>query len=95
VKVDSHQLSCDRHDDQEFAIACIHVCCAIDSGADVGFFSSTESSGPWPDAWCSASEQWSVEHPNATADEWMMIANFKLLCVQCWDEAKRALDFRD
>jgi len=45
-------INCDKHGAQDFAIACIHVCRAIDSGQDVGFFWSAETIGPRPDVWC-------------------------------------------
>ena len=57
----------------------------------LGFFWSTETDGPRPDAWCMACEQWSCRCPNATIEEWMKVADFKFLCVQCWDEAKQRL----
>jgi hypothetical protein len=87
----AEQVSCTKHGAQDFAIACIHVCQAIDSGQDVGFCWYPESTGPRPDAWCGACEQWSREHPQATTKEWMRVASFQLLCVQCWDEAKAVL----
>jgi hypothetical protein len=83
------QISCTKHGAQGLAIACIHVCLATDSGENVGFFWSTATDGPRPDAWCSACELWFREHPNATTKEWMKVADFKFLCVHCWDEAKQ------
>jgi hypothetical protein len=85
----SQQVTCEKHGAQDFAIACIHVCRAVDSREKVGFFWSTKTDGPRPDAWCLACEMWSRENPEATIDEWMRIAEFKFLCVHCWDEAKR------
>jgi hypothetical protein len=88
----NHQkVSCPEHGVQDIAIACIHVCQAIDTGEQVGFFWSTETDGPRPDAWCRSCELWSREHPDASTKEWMKIADFQLLCVHCWDKAKRAI----
>ncbi|MFO0810793.1 MAG: hypothetical protein U0746_19355 [Gemmataceae bacterium] len=89
--MNAQQVSCATHGAQDLAFACIHVCRAIDSGEKVGFFWSADSDGPRPEAWCSACDQWSREHPNATTKEWMKAAEFQLLCVRCWDEAKRVL----
>jgi len=85
------KLLCAKHGSVDMAIACIHVCQAIDSGENVGFFWNNETDGPHPDAWCGACERWSLDHPNSTTREWMTVADFKFLCVQCWDEAKEVL----
>jgi hypothetical protein len=85
------RVDCEKHGPQDLAIACIHVCRAIDTGEDVGFFWSTDTDGPRPDAWCRACEIWSRENPDASIDAWKECANFQLLCAGCWDEAKRVL----
>ncbi|MCI0642488.1 MAG: hypothetical protein L0Y72_26585 [Gemmataceae bacterium] len=83
--------NCAKHGAQDLALACIHVCRAIDSGEQVGFFWNTETDGPRPDVWCRACEEWTLEHPDAPTEEWMRVAEFKFLCVRCWDEAKQVL----
>ena len=85
------QVNCGKHGQQDFAIACIHVCRAIDTGESVGFFWSTDTDGPRPDAWCRACESWNLQHPDAPLKDWLRVANFQLLCVHCWDEAKAML----
>ena len=87
----SHQVNCAKHGRHDLAIACIHVCKAIESGASVGFFWSMGTDGPRPDAWCRSCELWNRQHPGAPLKEWMQEANFQLLCVHCWDEAKAKL----
>jgi hypothetical protein len=87
----TEQVNCAKHGAEDFAIACIHVCRAIDSGADVGFYWSLETTGPRPDVWCAACERWSLNHPSATTKEWMEVCSFQFLCVRCWDEAKAVL----
>lgn len=81
---------CPQHGPQGMGFACIHVARAIDSGEQVGFFSreASEMDRPW--AWCRSCEA----HFVATNEDWKEIAavaDFKLLCSACWDEAKRVL----
>jgi hypothetical protein len=89
------KITCGKHGAQELAIACIHVCKAIDSGEQVGFFWDSRTADPRPDAWCRSCERWNREHPEAGIQEWMKVAEFKFLCVRCWDEAKKVLYGRD
>ncbi len=83
------KVTCAVHGSQDLAIACIHICRAVDTGEKVGFFWSTEVDSPRPDAWCAACERWSCDHPDSSNKEWMQVAQFKILCGLCWDEAKR------
>jgi len=89
------QVTCDKHGTNDLAIACIHVCLAIDSGEQVGFHWDTNTDGPRPDAWCHACELWRVGHLDAAAKDWMKAANFQFLCIRCWDEAKQSLYGQD
>lgn len=84
-------ITCDRHGAQDLALACIHACRAIDSGENVGFFWSTDTDGPRPDAWCSDCEGWLRANPAAMAKDSMAVADFQFLCAVCWDDAKRVL----
>jgi hypothetical protein len=83
------EKACLRHGAQDLAIACIHICRAIDRGERVGFFWDPATAGPRPDAWCRACETWNLAHPDAPFEEWRQVADFQLLCVQCWDEAQQ------
>lgn len=89
--MNAHQINCTKHGQNDLAIACGHVCRALGTGERVGFFWSTDTDGPRPDVWCRACEQWNLEHPDASLEEWKRVANFQLLCVGCWDEAKALL----
>lgn len=82
------KANCDRHGEQELAIACIHVCRSLDSRDDVGFYWDPDSNGARHDAWCHACEQWSLANPDESPEVWMKVTEFKFLCVRCWDEAK-------
>ena len=90
IVTEAKKIECEQHGEQDIAIACIHVCQAIDNNHDVGFF-WCEAGGLRPDAWCKSCEEWNSKNPDAPIKEWMKIADFKLLCVQCWDHAKGVL----
>ncbi len=87
------KIHCDKHGAVDFGIACIHVCRAIDSGDDVGFFwfDGNKPDIGRPDAWCTACEQFMQAHPDASVDEVQAQCSFQFLCEHCWDEAKRRL----
>jgi hypothetical protein len=87
----TQQVNCARHGPHDLAIACVHICRSFESGEQVGFFWSTDTDGPRPDAWCRACEEWNLKHSDASLDEWMQVADFQFLCVRCWDEAKAML----
>lgn len=84
-------IHCHKHGAQGMAIACIHICRAVGSGEDIGFFWWADSDAPRPDAWCRSCEQWNCSHPDSPDEEWMRVADFQFLCIRCWDEAKAQL----
>jgi len=86
------RIQCATHGDQEFTLACVHICNALEHRRQVGFHWDPEAGGPRPEAWCADCEQWMVDHPDGTIDEVMKVADFQRLCVRCWDEAKELLD---
>src|SRR6185437_12873756 len=71
------RVKCAIHGDQEFTLACIHICKAIDSKKQVGFVFDPDSDGPRPDAWCSTCEKWMVDHPDASIDDVVKVADFQ------------------
>lgn len=89
--MDQQRVECSEHGLQEFAIACIHVCRAIEGGQNVGFFWSPDTHGPRPDAWCADCEKWVSQNPDASNAEFISVADFQFLCVRGWDEAKERL----
>lgn len=44
-----------------------------------------------PDAWCGACEKRLLVNNGVWADDIWKQADFKFLCVRCWDEAKEVL----
>ncbi|MBC7174382.1 MAG: hypothetical protein H5U40_18190 [Polyangiaceae bacterium] len=83
--------NCGLHGRQGIALACVHVARAIDSGERVGFYWSSDTDLGRPDAWCASCEAKLVALEGADATSWFREADFKILCVECWDEAKQRL----
>ncbi len=82
---------CPKHGAQGIGLACIHVAQAIDSGAQVGFFWGDDEDNARPDAWCRECEQALLALEGASSEQWFIDARFKILCVACWDQARRLL----
>ena len=85
------KVECAKHGQQHFALTCVHVAMAIDSGKKVGFYWGDETDLGRPDAWCAACEKKVQENGGVWSDELFKQADFKFLCVKCWDEAKLVL----
>jgi hypothetical protein len=83
-------VRCDRHGPQGFGIVCIHVARAVDSGERVGFFESPDPEMARPFAWCAACERY-AEANGGDVGKLAAVADFKIVCAKCWDEAKAAL----
>ena len=85
------QTPCPHHGRQDAARACIHVATAIVTGEQVGFHWGDNAPMGRPDAWCHACEQRVAANRGEWSDALLRQADFKTLCVKCWDEAKRIL----
>jgi hypothetical protein len=88
--MDCDTTECVRHGKQGFGIVCIHVAKAIDSAEQVGFFWSPDPGMARPFAWCAACEQ-DLKQNGGEVHKLANIAEFKLICAKCWDEAKAIL----
>jgi len=80
---------CAQHGKQGIGLACIHVACAIDSGAAVGFFCDQPADLARPDAWCRACND--LLQADGWSEAWFRQADFKVLCAACWDLAHERL----
>jgi hypothetical protein len=88
--MNGQSVQCDRHGPQGFGIVCVHVALAIDSGKQVGFFLSPDPEMARPFAWCAACERYVEEH-GGDVRKLAAVADFKIICARCWDEAKAVL----
>ena len=83
-------MACVRHGNQGFGIVCVHVGKAIDSGEQIGFFWSPDPEMARPFAWCAACEDY-LDKNHGDVEELAKVAEFKIICAKCWDEAKAVL----
>ena len=81
---------CVRHGRQGCGIVCVHVANAIDSGERVGFFWSPDPEMARPLAWCAACER-CLDENGGDVQKLAGVAEFKIICAKCWDEAKATL----
>ena len=86
-----HITNCPTHGRQGVALACTHIAHAIAAGEQVGFFWGDDVDTARPDAWCADCERRLRALDGASSEAWFVAAEFKVLCVACWDEAKRVL----
>ena len=81
-------LDCPRHGEQAFGLVCTHIAHAIDRRERVGFFWGDDTDLGRSDAWCAKCESKLVTLQGASSEQWFRDAEFKFLCISCWDEAK-------
>ena len=81
-------VECESHGPQPEAFVCQHVARSLWTNEPVGFFWSTESETPRPDAWCLECE----ERVQKTGGEWIGEADANLgvtlICGSCYDRAR-------
>ena len=88
---ESPKADCPKHGIRDLTFACIHIAEAIDSGEKVGFFWSAAEGNLPPIAWCGACENWLLQHGEEWNDAFMAEANFKPLCADCFDLARKVV----
>nr|WP_294781167.1 hypothetical protein [uncultured Flavobacterium sp.] len=82
------EIICDIHGSKEMAFSCIHIAMAIDQKEKVGFYYS-EAEGDLPQiAWCNSCEQYLLNNGEEWTETFQSLADFKMLCSDCFDEAK-------
>ncbi|RXF02017.1 hypothetical protein D9981_07855 [Pseudoalteromonas phenolica O-BC30] len=81
-------VRCPKHGKQEVGVACIHILLALDENKTVGFYTKDYNDCARPWAWCSDCEHELVKLGDNDKRSWMRRANFKVVCCNCWDEAK-------
>lgn len=82
------KILCEQHGSKDMAFTCIHIAMAIDNRAKVGFFYSEAEEDLPQIAWCRACEQWLLDNGEEWTDVFQANADFKMLCSDCFDEAK-------
>lgn len=82
------KVLCETHGTKNMSFTCIHIAMAIDKKEKVGFYYSEAEEDLPQIAWCRQCEEWLMDN----GEEWTAIfqakADFKVLCSDCFDEAK-------
>ena len=84
------KVLCGQHGSKDMSFTCIHLAIAIDSKEKVGFFYSEAEEDLPQIAWCKACEQWLLDHNEEWTDVFQAQADFKMLCADCFEEAKNS-----
>lgn len=82
------KVLCGQHGSKDMSFACIHIAMAIDKKEKVGFFYSEAEEDLPQIAWCGSCEQWLLDNGEEWNDAFETLADFKILCADCYDEAK-------
>lgn len=82
------KVVCEMHGTKDMSFSCIHIAMAIDQKEKVGFFYSEAEEDLPQIAWCGACEQWLLDNGEEWNDAFEAKADFKILCADCFDEAK-------
>lgn len=82
------KVLCEQHGSKDMSFACIHIAMSIDLKEKVGFFYSEAEEDLPQIAWCRECEQWLLDNGEEWTDVFQTNADFKILCADCFDEAK-------
>ncbi|MBF7092959.1 hypothetical protein IUY40_15605 [Flavobacterium sp. ALJ2] len=82
------KVICEQHGSKDMSFACIHLAMAIDKKEKVGFFYSEAEEDLPQIAWCGSCEQWLLDNGEEWNEAFETLADFKILCSDCYDEAK-------
>lgn len=82
------KVICELHGSKDMSFACIHLAMAIDKKEKVGFFYSEAEEDLPQIAWCGSCEQWLLDNGEEWNEAFENLADFKILCSECYDEAK-------
>lgn len=79
------QANCEVHGTTAPAFVCKH----LGTGKDLGFFTSEDSEGARPDAWCSECEEVRIAGGGDWNDQSEELLGITLICVHCYDQAQK------
>ncbi|QSB26819.1 hypothetical protein [Flavobacterium sp. CLA17] len=82
------KVICEQHGTKEMSFSCIHIAIALDQKEKVGFFFSEAEDDLPQIAWCGDCEKWLLENGEEWNDAFETLADFKILCSDCFEEAK-------
>jgi hypothetical protein len=82
------KILCETHGSKDMSFSCIHIAIAIDSKEKTGFFYSEAEEDLPQIAWCAECEQYLLDNGEEWTDAFQALADFKMLCSDCFEEAK-------
>lgn len=82
------KVLCDEHGSKDMSFTCIHIAMALDEKEKVGFYYSEVQDDLPQIAWCGECEQWLLDNGEEWTDVFQAKADFKMLCADCFDEAR-------
>jgi hypothetical protein len=82
------KVLCEQHGSKDMSFTCIHIAMAIDQKEKVGFFYSEAEEDLPQIAWCDSCEQYLLDNGEEWTDNFQALADFKMLCSDCFEEAK-------
>jgi hypothetical protein len=82
------KIICGIHGSKEMSFSCIHLAMAIDTKKQIGFFYSEAEEDLPQIAWCGECEQYLLDNGEEWTDIFQSKADFKMLCSDCFEEAK-------
>lgn len=82
------KVECGIHGSKDMSFSCIHIAMAIDKKEKVGFFYSEAEEDLPQIAWCTSCEQYLLDNGEEWNDAFQELADFKMLCSDCFDEAR-------
>lgn len=81
-------VECGVHGRRPISFACTHIAHGLLDGSTPGFVIAPEDDHPLPLAWCDACETMVDELGGNWSEEASLRADFKMLCAECYGEAK-------
>lgn len=80
---------CNTHGLQGFGLLCAHLAHNLKNKTKIGFHEHDEGDTARPDAWCDTCEaRWDLTETENEREQWFLDCDFKIICENCWDEAK-------
>lgn len=82
------KVYCEVHGSQDETFVCKHIVQGLGEGIPYGFWWAVGSEQDRPDAWCTLCNELVSDAGGEWTEEVLGIAQVKLLCAECYDQAK-------
>lgn len=83
-----NKVKCSKHGNQDETFVCQHIVQGLEGSKAYGFHYPSSSDEERPNAWCSMCNDLVKSHNWEWTDEVLEVAQIKLLCGVCYDDAK-------